>query len=335
MGDPNVLVGILDDGLDQDHPDMNQIPGFNFTGSGSTGDHVTACDGHGTCVASCVSATIDNNLGTVGVAPECRTIGLKIFNAIEFFGFCLGFLESQDSWTINGINQCVTSGASASNSSWGGGGSSSGINNAFDAARSAGVLHIAAAGNDGSTTISWPASHASLLAVSALSSNGSLASFSTHGNGLFCAAPGEGIWCADAVGNDGFSNGDTVQISGTSFASPYVAGVAALVFSRDNSLTPAEVEDILMETCVDIGSSGWDINFGYGFVNAKAAVDAVDGGTTCDGDANGDGVVDVADILLVIKQYGPCPGCSGDFDGDDVVGVNDILILIAAYGSCD
>ncbi|MEE2907791.1 MAG: S8 family serine peptidase, partial [Planctomycetota bacterium] len=191
-GDPDILVAILDDGLDQNHQDMNQVPGFNFTGNGSTGDHVTACDGHGTCVASCVSSTINNNLGTVGVAPNCRSIGMKIFNAIEFIGFCFGFLETQDSWTINGINQSVTSGAKVTNSSWGGGVASSGINAAFDSARNAGVLHFAAAGNDGSTSISWPASYVSLNAVSALASSGNLASFSTHGQGIFCAAPGQG-----------------------------------------------------------------------------------------------------------------------------------------------
>ncbi|MCH2132493.1 MAG: S8 family serine peptidase [Phycisphaerales bacterium] len=333
-GDSSIMVAVLDDGLDQDHPDMNQVPGFNFTGSGSSGDHETACDGHGTCVASCVSAIINNNLYTVGVAPSCPTIGMKIFNAIEFFGFCFGFLESQDSWIIAGLNQSVTSGARVTNSSWGGGASSSGVNAAFTSSYAQGVLHIAAAGNDGSTTIGWPASLNNVLAVAALASNGTLASFSTSGSGLFGSAPGAGILCLDAMGGEGFGAGDTISVDGTSFAAPYLAGVAALVFSQDPSLTPAEVTDILAETSVDKGASGYDTTYGWGFVNAKNAVDAVEGETPCAGDANSDGVVDVNDVLAVISAYGPCTDCDEDFDDDNVVGVNDILILLEGYGPC-
>lgn len=333
-GDPNVLVAIFDDGLDQDHPDVNQIPGFNFTGNGSTGDHVTECDAHGTCVASCVSAVVNNGTGAVGIAPTSRSIGMKIFNSVSFFGFCLGFLESQDSWTVNGINQAADSGARVTNSSWGGGGASSVINAAFSSTRAAGVLHVGAAGNDGSTTISWPASSTSLIAVAALASSGNRASFSTHGQGLFCSAPGEGIWCADAVGSPGFGTGDTVQIDGTSFAAPYVAGVAALVLSVDPSLTPDEIEDVLATTCMDRGASGYDTEYGWGFVNAQAAVESLDVETPCAGDTNGDAVVDVTDVLNVISDYGPCNSCPTDFDGDNLVGVNDILILLDAFGPC-
>lgn len=334
-GDPNILVTVFDDGLDQDHPDMNQMPGYNFTGSGNDGDHEDECDGHGTCVASCISSRLDNGLGTVGIAPSCRTVGMKIFNSISFFGFCLGFLESQDSWTVAGLDQAVAIGAKVTNSSWGGGAASTVVNAAFDSSRAAGLLHVAAAGNDGTTTIGWPASHGSLLAVSALSSSGNLASFSTSGIGLFCSAPGEGIWCADAVGADGFGTGDTTQIDGTSFASPYVAGVAALVFSMDPTLSPDQVETILSETAVDRGAAGYDTQYGWGFVNAKAAVEAVDVETPCQGDIDGNNSVDVNDILSLIGAFGPCQGCDEDLDQNGSVDVNDLLGMISSYGPCD
>ena len=334
-GSPDILVAIFDDGLDQDHPDVNQIQGYNFTGSGNDGDHEDECDGHGTCVASCVSGILNNGLGSVGIAPSCRTVGMKIFNSISFFGFCLGFLESQDSWTVAGLNQAQAIGVKVTNSSWGGGAASSVVNAAFDSTRAAGLLHVAAAGNDGSTTISWPASHSSLLAVSALSSSGNLASFSTSGIGLFCSAPGEGIWCADAVGSDGFASGDTTQIDGTSFASPYVAGVAALVYSMDSTLTPAQVQGILSDTAVDRGASGYDTQYGWGFVNAQAAVEAVDIETPCDGDFDGSGAVDVNDILSLIAAFGPCQDCDEDLDGNGDVDVNDLLGLISSYGPCE
>ena len=334
-GSPDILVAIFDDGLDQDHPDVNQIQGYNFTGSGNDGDHEDECDGHGTCVASCVSGILNNGLGSVGIAPSCRTVGMKIFNSISFFGFCLGFLESQDSWTVAGLNQAQAIGVKVTNSSWGGGAASSVVNAAFDSTRAAGLLHVAAAGNDGSTTISWPASHSSLLAVSALSSSGNLASFSTSGIGLFCSAPGEGIWCADAVGSDGFASGDTTQIDGTSFASPYVAGVAALVYSMDSTLTPDQVQGILSDTAVDRGASGYDTQYGWGFVNAQAAVEAVDIETPCDGDFDGSGAVDVNDILSLIAAFGPCQDCDEDLDGNGDVDVNDLLGLISSYGPCE
>ena len=260
---------------------------------------------------------------------------MKIFNSISFFGFCLGFLESQDSWTVAGLDQAVAIGAKVTNSSWGGGAASTVVNAAFDSSRAAGLLHVAAAGNDGTTTIGWPASHGSLLAVSALSSSGNLASFSTSGIGLFCSAPGEGIWCADAVGADGFGTGDTTQIDGTSFASPYVAGVAALVFSMDPTLSPDQVETILSETAVDRGAAGYDTQYGWGFVNAKAAVEAVDVETPCQGDIDGNNSVDVNDILSLIGAFGPCQGCDEDLDQNGSVDVNDLLGMISSYGPCD
>ena len=333
-GDPEIIVAVMDDGLDQDHPDMHQIPGLDLTGNSTGGNHYSVCDGHGTCVASCVSAVIDNDLYTVGVAPECRSMGVKIFNAIEFFGFCLGFLESQDSWTINGINQSAAAGVRVTNSSWGGGGASSGVNAAFDSTRAAGVLHFAAAGNDGTSSLSWPASHSTVLAISALESSGNIASFSTFGAGLFASAPGASILCLDAMGSEGFGGGDTINVDGTSFASPYAAGVAAMVFSRDPGLTPAEVEDILAATAVDRGASGYDTSYGWGFLNVANAVEAVDGETPCVGDTDGDGSVNVDDILGLIAAYGPCPGCAEDLDGDGAVDVDDVLLLLSAYGPC-
>jgi subtilisin family serine protease len=253
---------------------------------------------------------------------------------MDIFGFCLGFLEFQESWAINGITWAADTGARVTNSSWGGGSPMSGITNAFNTTRAAGVFHVAAAGNDGSTTIGWPASLDSLISVAAMSSNGTLASFSTHGNGLFISAPGESIRTTDRSGGDGYGSGNTTTIDGTSFASPYTAGVAALVLSVDPTLTPDEMENVLSSTAVDYGNSGYDTTFGHGFVNAKAALDLVDDGTSCVGDINGDGSVGVADLLAVVDQWGACSGCDEDIDGDGIVGVGDLLAIVEAWGAC-
>jgi subtilisin family serine protease len=335
FGDASIKVAILDDGIDQDHPDISQVPGNDFTNGNTGGNHITACDGHGSCVGGCVSATIDNNLGVVGVAPGCRVVAAKIFNAIDFFGFCLGFIETTDAWIVNGIGWAASSGARVTNSSWGGGSPSSALTTAFQQSRASGVVHFGAAGNDGSSTISYPASLSELYAVSAINSSGSLASFSTYGTGLFCSAPGEGILTTDWVGSGGFSGGDYVTIDGTSFASPYAAGVAALVLSMDPSLTPDEVGDIMAASCTDRGNAGYDTSYGWGIVNAAAAVEAVDPADDCLGDSNGDGVVGTDDLLDAIANWGVCgDSCESDVNGDGLINTDDILAMISNWGPC-
>ncbi|MCH2139237.1 MAG: S8 family serine peptidase [Phycisphaerales bacterium] len=333
-GDEDIQVVVLDSGIDQNHGDIHQIPGETFTGSSTDGDPSNSCDNHGTAVAGCVSATINNAVGVVGVAPGCTVRAGKVFNEISLFGFCLGFLEFQDAWVVEGIGWAADQGARVTNSSWGGGSASSSINAAFNQTHAQGVVHVAAAGNDGSSTIGWPASLENVLAVSAMQSNGTLASFSTYGNGLFAAAPGAGIRTTDRSGADGYDGGNTVTIDGTSFASPYLAGVAAMVLSMDDSLSPDGVADVLASTAVDYGNAGWDTLYGHGFVNVAAAVIAADPGTDCLADITGDGAVGTDDILQVLSDWGPCSGCASDITGDGLVGVDEILAIIAAFGPC-
>ncbi len=333
FGDASIVVSILDDGIDQSHPDINSIPGEDFTDENTGGDHTTVCDGHGSCVGGCVSATIDNNIGVTGIAPHCKVMATRIFNAIEFFGFCFGFIETTDAWIVNGIGWAVNQGARVTNSSWGGGAPSSAVTAAFNNAEAAGVINFGAAGNDGSSTVSYPASLASVNAVSAINSSGNLASFSTFGNGIFCSAPGENVRTTDWTGSGGFDGGDHVNIDGTSFAAPYAAGVAALILSMDDSLTPDEVEDIMAATAKDRGTSGYDTQYGWGIVDASAAVNAVDTTDPCPGDVNQDGSVGTNDILALIDNWGSNDP-NADINGDGTVSTDDVLALIAAWGPC-
>lgn len=304
-GDPSIRVVVLDSGTQQNHPDISQVTGQTFTGSSSNGNPGNACDNHGTAVAGCVAATMNNGIGIAGIAPNARVQAAKIFNEINFLGlFCLPLLESQDSWTAAGINWAASSGARVTNSSWGGGTPSAVITNAFDTTRAQGVLHFAAAGNDGTSTVSYPASLASLNAVAALTSNGARASFSTFGVGLFISAPGAAILTTDRTGSAGYGGGDYTTIDGTSFASPYAAGVAALVLSANPALTPAEVEAILAQTAVDKGPTGYDTDFGWGFINAGAAVQAAAVNPPCPADlAEPFGILDLADIQAFTTAF--------------------------------
>jgi subtilisin family serine protease len=334
IGDPSVRVVVLDSGVQQNHPDISQVPGQSFTGSGSNGGPGNACDNHGTAVAGCVSATLNNGIGVAGIAPDVRSQSAKIFNEILFFGICWPFLETQDSWTVAGINWAASSGARVTNSSWGGGASSA-ITNAFNNTRAQGVLHFAASGNGGGSSISWPASLASVNAVGALNSSGNRAGFSQYGTGLFISAPGENILTTDRTGSAGYSNGDYTTISGTSFASPYAAGVAALILSVDPSLTHDEVEDVMAQTAVDKGTPGYNTDYGWGFVNAGNAVQAVADDDCAPADLNCDGVVNVSDLLILFDNWGACADCGdcpADLNDDCIVNVSDLLVLFDNWG---
>ncbi|MBX3323033.1 MAG: S8 family serine peptidase [Phycisphaeraceae bacterium] len=332
IGDPAIRVVVLDSGTQQDHPDISQVTGQSFTGTGTNGGPGNSCDNHGTAVAGCIAATINNGIGIVGIAPGTRVQAGKIFNEINFFGFCLPFLESQDSWTVAGINWAASSGARVTNSSWGGGAASAAITTAFNNTRAAGVLHFAAAGNDGTSTVSFPANLASLNAVAALASTGDRASFSTYGNGLFISAPGAAVLTTDRTGSAGYASGDWTTIDGTSFASPYAAGVAALVLSANPALTPAEVEAILAQTAVDKGTPGYDTDFGWGFINAGAAVAAAAGTSPCLADFNGDGELDFFDVSLYLSAFANLDPIA-DLNGDGNFDFFDVSAFLSAFSA--
>ena len=196
-------------------------------------------------------------------------------------------------------------------------------------------MHFAATGNDGTSTIGFPANLSSVNAVSAIQSNGSLASFSTNGNGNFICAPGAAVLTTDRTGSDGYASGDTTSIDGTSFSSPYAAGVAALVISANPELTPDEVEQVLADTAKDRGAPGYDTIYGWGLVDAAAAVAAViSDEEPCFADLNDDGFVNGADLGYVIADWGVCPDCLGDLNDDGVVTGADLGLMISAFGPC-
>ncbi len=304
-GDASIRVLVLDSGVQQDHPDISQVPGQTFVGSGGgsgNGNPGNNCDNHGTAVAGCIAATINNGIGITGIAPGVRVQAAKIFNEISLFGFCLPFLESQDSWTAAGINWAADSGVQVTNSSWGGGSASAVITTAFANTRAAGIIHFAATGNDGTGTVGFPANLPTINGVAAMDSTGARASFSTYGPGTFISAPGAAVLTTDRTGTDGYSSGDYTTIDGTSFASPYAAGVAALVLSVNPALTPDEVQAVLAETAVDRGEPGYDTGYGWGFINAGAAVLAV-AGSGCAADITGDGNLNFFDLAAYLDLF--------------------------------
>ncbi len=267
-GSPSIIVVVLDDGVQQDHPDVHQIPGYDATGQATGGGPGSVCDNHGTAVAGCISAAINNNLGTVGVAPNCVVAAARTARPnVPCDGHGMVF----SSWVVNSLAWAETIGARVTNFSWTLG-SSSAISQKYTDTHAAGIVHFASAANDGIPFVAYPASLPAVNAVAALDPDGTLTWFSSWGTGLAFSAPGINVYTTDRTGNDGYVMGDYVFVQGTSFSSPYAAGVAALALSVNPALNASDVKRVMQGACVDLGDPGYDTMFGHGFVNAEGTI---------------------------------------------------------------
>ncbi|MAI66475.1 MAG: hypothetical protein CMJ26_01190 [Phycisphaerae bacterium] len=330
-GDASVKVLIIDTGVQQDHPDINQDSGADFTNEpGINGGPGNSCDKHGTPVAGCVSAIMNNSIGTVGSAPSANSVSARCFISTTA---CNGSWNAQYSWTVNALNWGQTQGFRVSNNSNYFGGTSSAIEAAYEATRSAGMVHFASAGNNSSSSISYPASLPTVNSVAALDSYGVLADFSNWGNGLTICAPGDSIYTTDRTGSAGYSSMDYAWMNGTSFSAPYAAGVAALLLSIEPSLTVDEIENTIKTTAIDLGSAGYDTTFGWGFINANNALASIYV-ALCEGDIDGNSMVNVADLLAIIDQWGLIDS-PADVTGDGIVDVSDLLLVVGNWGPCE
>lgn len=272
-GDPSIIVVIIDNGVEPGHPDLNlYLPGFDATGQGGGGAPVNMCDNHGTPVAGCVSSVINNSLGMVGIAPDCRSASARPFiSSVP----CDGSWSSVASWTVDALTYAESIGARVTNNSNYYGFTSAAINSKYSSTRANGIVHFSSAGNDNSLTITYPANLPTVNAVAALDPDGTLTSFSNRGVGLDFSAPGINVGSTDRTGSAGYVSGDYVMVQGTSFASPYTAGVAALILTMKPTLTAAQVECVMQRTAVNLGVPGYDTTFGWGFVNAYNGVSAM------------------------------------------------------------
>lgn len=268
----NRKVCIMDTGYTLNHVDLpsSGITGDDKAGNNSTGNWYNDGNGHGTHVAGTIAAIGGNGQGVVGVNPS-GNLGLhivKVFNDSGNWGY--------GSDLVIAVEQCIAAGSNVISMSLGGSAFSSAEQSAFDSAYSQGVLSIAAAGNSGNSSLSYPASYSSVVSVAAVDSSGNKASFSQFNSQVEIAAPGVSV-------NSTWNNGGYNAISGTSMATPHVSGVAALIWSHYPSCSNQKVRDAMNLSAEDRGSPGRDTSYGYGIVKAKAALDrlaAACGGTT-------------------------------------------------------
>lgn len=260
----NRKVCIVDTGYSLGHQDLpsSGITGNDGYGSNDTGNWYEDGNGHGTHVAGTIAALGGNNLGVVGVSPS-GNIGLHI---VKVFNNSGNWAYGSD--LVVAMQQCRDAGANVISMSLGGGGSSVTERNAMDSAFNNNVLVVAAAGNDGNSALSYPASYASVISVAAVDSNRNRASFSQYNAEVEIAAPGVGVRSTTPGNTYG-------NKSGTSMATPHASAVYALVWSRHTQCTAAQIRQVVNATAQDRGSAGRDVYYGYGITQAKAASDAI------------------------------------------------------------
>jgi thermitase len=263
LGDRSIVIAIVDTGVDDTHPDLaSKIVGeYSYVGSIKDGF------GHGTHVAGIAAAATNNNIGVAGMCPNCGILSVKVLDDQGS-----GYMSD----VASGITYAASHGARVISMSLGGSSRSETLHGALDYAIANNALPVCAMGNSGSSSNTpEPAYWHDCLSVIATDQNGAKASFSNYGVKADVAAPGVAVlstmptYPVTLTTAYGYSmNYDA--LSGTSMATPMVAGVAGLVLSQNPNLTPGQVAGIIEASSGD--GSSWSSSLAFGVVNAYKAV---------------------------------------------------------------
>jgi serine protease len=292
-GDASVAVAVLDTGIAfEDHGVFRKAPdwgnvlfvrGYNvFSGD----EHANDDELHGTHVASTVAEATDNGIGVTGLAFGCALMPVKVLDSFgggDFFGVAEG-VDYAVSFTESGRRP-----VKVINLSLGGSLPNETLRRAIDRALTAGVVVVAAAGNEGLGQVSFPASLPNVIAVGAVDARKQLADYSNYGSGLDVVAPGGDLdQDADGDGNpdgivqqtldvdalvleDRYDRFSYYALEGTSQATPHVAALAALLV-RQGITDPASVKAAIESTAEDLGTPGRDDRYGHGLIRPAVAL---------------------------------------------------------------
>ena len=274
------IVAVLDTGVQFNHPDLagRLLPGYDFVN-----DDADASDdnGHGTWVSGIIAANANDGYGIAGVSWSDRILPVKIMNRE-------GTGSTSD--LTSGIIWAANNGATVINMSVGGFPYSQYVQDAVNYAWSKGAVLIGAAGNNRREETFYPASFANVVSVSGTQADDEFTNWSSYGPRVDVSAPGASILTTNCYtctygGHDTW--GSHTKISGTSFATPNVAGVVALIRARFPGEGPTQIVNRLLGSVDDVGYAGWDNRYGLGRVNAARALG---GGTAAGGTSTGDGL---------------------------------------------
>ena len=254
-GSATVKIAILDTGIDGGHPDLGakivaSVDCTRFCNSVSPRDG----NGHGTHVAGVASAVTGNGQGVAGVGYNSALLSVQVLDSGG---------SGYYSWVANGIIWASDNGADVVNLSLGGTSSSSTLRDAVEYAWNRGVVVVAAAGNSGNTSRLYPAYYSPAIAVAATDQNDKKAYFSTYGSWVDVASPGLDIF---STYPGGYTN-----LSGTSMSTPFVAGLAGLLFAHHPGWTNSQVRNKIESSADAISGTG--TYWRYGRINVCKALD--------------------------------------------------------------
>lgn len=289
-----IIVGVVDTGIDFTHPDIvaniwtntGEIPnngidddgngfiddvhGWDFIGSTYTNpvqsNNPTDHFGHGTHVSGTIAATGNNGIGVIGVAWNSQIMPVK---GLDDTGTGI------DSTLGPAILYAANNGADVISNSWAGFGTSQTIADAVSYAYNLGVVVVAAAGNNNDDARNYyPANLPQVITVAATDHNDNIAYFSNWGSKIDVAAPGVDILSLRAAGTTMGTpvNAYYTRADGTSMATPHVSGLAALILAQNPTYSNEDVRQAIRVSADKLGTSGFDLNYGYGRINASAAL---------------------------------------------------------------
>ncbi len=305
-GDSNIVIGVIDTGLDFLHPDLQTSYKINFgeygngkesngidddnngftddwrgwdftdepfTGDPRRGDYLDPDNdptddnkqSHGTAVTGIINASFNNNLGISSVAPNCKVLVMRAFDAE-------GYGEEDD--VANAILYGITQGVRIFNFSFGDYIFSNLLRDVIKFAYTKNVAIICSGGNDGSDRLHYPSAYDEVISVGASDQTDNKAGFSSYGETVDIFAPGfQNLTTVRTGKGSAAFNGDYDKLNGTSFAAPIVAGVAGLLLSKNPELTNEELRGILVSTTTLMaGQNSWDHVRSSGRLNALNAV---------------------------------------------------------------
>jgi len=249
-------VCVIDSGYDTNHPHLPGLERVTGTARSGAGHWDQPGDSHGTHVAGIIAG-----VDTHQPRGMQSSVGLNL-HIVKVFADDQLWVYGSD--LIAAAESCMAAGANIVSMSLGGANASSIEREVFAKAFSNGALLVAAAGNDGNQSCSYPACYESVISVAAVNDNKRLATFSQRNTQVELAAPGVNVW-STVLG------GDTEPWSGTSMAAPVVSGAAALLWSLHPLCSNQSIRTALANSAEDLGAPGRDTGFGHGFIQLRKA----------------------------------------------------------------
>ncbi len=273
-GNSQITVAVVDTGILATHPDLRDkiVPGYDFIDGDNDPTDTDPDFSHGTHVAGIIGAMTDNSQGVAGVNWNVKIMPVRVIGPDGNGGY---------SNLISGIYWAVDNGADVINLSLAGSVDSSSLKEAVEYAVDSGVTVVAAAGNNGSSPILYPARYEKVISVGAIGPDKDLAYYSNYGQDLDLVAPGGDNSVLSSNYNTilstaGYMNGSQ-QIhkyswaQGTSMAAPHVSGLVSLMYGAGIT-DPHHIKDKLKKTADDLGPAGEDEQYGAGLVNINSAL---------------------------------------------------------------